>query len=52
MIQNLWDAEEWINDLEDRGVEITQSEKQKEKRIRKIEYSLKDLWSNIKHTKI
>ena len=31
----LHDREEWISDMEDRIVEITQSEKQKEERIKK-----------------
>ena len=29
------DREEWVSDMEDRIVEITQSEKQKEERIKK-----------------
>ena len=41
------EAEEWINDLEDRMVEITATEQNIEKRIRN-EDSLRDLWDNIK----
>ena len=43
------EAEEWISDLEDKIVEITTAEQNKEKRI---EDSLRDLWDNIKCTNI
>ena len=46
------EAEEWISDLEDRMVEITAVEKNKEKRMKRNEDSLRDLWDNIKHTNI
>ena len=46
------DAEERINDLEDKIVEITTTEQNKEKRMKRIEDSLRDLWSSIKHTSI
>ena len=46
------EAEEWINDLEDRMVEITAAEQNKEKTMKKIEDSLRDLWDNIKCTNI
>ena len=46
------EAEEWISDLEDRMVEITAIEQNKEKRMKRNEDSLKDLWENIKHTNI
>ena len=42
------EAEEWISDLEDKIVEITTTEQDKEKRMKRIEYSLRDLWDNIK----
>ena len=42
------EAEEWISDLEDKKVEITIAEQNKEKRIKRIEDSLTDLWDNIK----
>ena len=48
----LSDTEECISDLEDRIVEITQSEQQKEKWILKNEDSLRDLWDSIKHNNI
>ena len=43
---------EWISDLEDKRVEITTPEQDKQKRIRRIEDSLRDLWDNIKCTNI
>ena len=42
------EADEWISDLEDKIVEITTAEKNKEKRRKRIEDSLRDLWDNIK----
>ena len=46
------EAEERISDLEDRMVEFTAEEQNKEKRMKRIEDSLRDLWDNIKHTNI
>ena len=46
------EAEERISDLEDRIVEITTAEQNKEKRLKRIEDSLRDLWDNMKHTSI
>ena len=46
------EAEEWISDLEDKIVEITTAEQNKEKRMKRIEDSLRDLWDNIKCTNI
>ena len=46
------EAEERINDLEDRKVEITTAEQKIEKRMKRNEDSLSDLWDNIKHTNI
>ena len=46
------EAEEWISDLEDRRVEITAMEQNKEKRMKRNEDSLSDLWDNIKCTNI
>ena len=39
---------ERISDLEGKTVEITTAEQNKEKRMKKIEDSLRDLWDNIK----
>ena len=46
------EAEEWINELEDRMVEITAGEKNKGKGMKRIEESLKDLWDYFKSTNI
>ena len=46
------EAEERICDSEDKIVEITTTEQNKEKRMKRIEDSLRDLWNNIKRTKI
>ena len=43
------EAEEWVNDLEDRMMEITVAEQNIEKQMKKNEDSLRDLWDNIKH---
>ena len=45
-------AEDRISDLEDKIVEITTAEQNKEKRMKRNEDSLRDLWDNIKHTNI
>ena len=46
------EAEERISDLEDKIVEVTTAEQNKEKRMKRIENSLRDLWDNIKCTNI
>ena len=46
------EAEERISDLEDKIVEITTTEHNKQKRMKRIEDSLRDLWDNIKCTNI
>ena len=46
------ESEEWISDLEDKIVEITAAEQNKEKRMKIIEDSIRDLWDNIKRTNI
>ena len=46
------EAEEQISDLEDRMVEFTAVEQNKEKRMKRNEDSLRDLWDNIKHSNI
>ena len=42
------DAEEWISELKDRVMEIIEAEWNKEKRRKRNEDSLRDLWDNIK----
>ena len=44
------EAEEQISDLEDRLVEIIAEEQNKEKKMKRTEDSLRDLWDNIKCT--
>ena len=46
------EAEERTSDLEDRMVEFTAAEQNKEKRMQRNEDSLRDLWDNIKHNNI
>ena len=46
------EAEDWINDLEDRMVEFTAVEQNKERRMKRNEDSLRDLWDNIKRNNI
>ena len=46
------EAEKRISDLEDKRMEVTTSEQNKEKRKKRIEDSLRDFWDNIKHTNI
>ena len=45
-------AEKRISDLEDKIVEITTADQNKEKRMKRTEDSLRDLWDNIKRTNI
>ena len=44
------ETEEWINGLEEKMVEITATEQNTEKRMKRNEDSLRDLWDNNKHT--
>ena len=46
------EAKERISDLEDKIVEISTEEQNKEKIMKRIEDSLRDLWHNNKHTNI
>ena len=48
----LIEAEEWISELEDGMVGITAEEQNREKRMKRIEDSLRDRWDNIKCTVI
>ena len=51
-INNRISEAERISELEDKMVEITAREQNKEKRMKRIEESLRDLWDNIKCTNI
>ena len=46
------EAEKWINELEDKMVEITSEEQNKVKRVKRTEDSLRELLGNIKCTNI
>ena len=46
------EAEEQISDLEERMVEFTALEQNKEKRMKRNEDSLRDLWDSIKRNNI
>ena len=46
------EAEKQISRLEDKIVEITSEEQNKAKRMKRAEDSLRELWDNIKDTKI
>ena len=46
------EAEEWISELKDNTVEIISEEKNKVKRMKRAEDSLRDLWDRMKHTNI
>ena len=46
------EAEERISDLEDKIVELTTAEQNKDKRMKRIQDSLRDLLDNIKRTNI
>ena len=46
------EAEEQISELEDKRLEITTTEQNKVKTMKRIEHSLRHHWENIKHTNI
>ena len=46
------ETEEQISEMQDKIVEITTTEQNKEKRTKRIEDSLRDLWDNIKRINI
>ena len=46
------EAEDRISEFEDRMVEINESERKKEKRIKRNEDNLRDLWDNVKRPNI
>ena len=41
------EAEAWVNDMEDKMMEIIGAEENKERRMKRNEDSLRDLWENI-----
>ena len=42
------EAEDWISLVKDRIVEINEAERKKEKKIKRNEDNLRDLWDNVK----
>ena len=48
----IMEAENKISEVEERMVEIKESEMKKGKRIKINEDNLRDLWDNVKHTNI
>ena len=46
------EAEDRISEVEDRMVEINEAERIKEKRIKRNEDNLRNLWDNVKHPNI
>ena len=46
------EAEDKISEVEDRMVEINETESKKEKRIKRNENNLRDLWDNVKYPNI
>ena len=50
--RRITEAEERISDLKDKMVEFTAVEQNKEKRMKRNEDSLRDLWDNIKRNNI
>ena len=46
------EAEDRISEVEDKMVEINEAERKKEKRIKRHEDNLRDLWDNVKHPNI
>ena len=42
------DEENRISEVEDRMVEINEAERKKEKKIKRNEFNLRDLWDNVK----
>ena len=48
----IMEAEDRISEMEDRMVEINEGERKKEKRTKRNEDNLRDLWDNVKHPNI
>ena len=48
----IMEAEDRISEAEDKLVEINERERKKEKRIKRNEDNLRDLWNNVKHPNI
>ena len=46
------EAEDRVSEVEIRTIEINEAERRKEKRIKRNEDNLRDLWDNVKHPNI
>ena len=46
------DTEECISDMKDKMMEVTQSEQQRERQMKKNKSNTLDLWNNIKHAQL
>ena len=46
------ETEDRISEVADKMVEINEAERKKEKRIKRNEVNLRDLWDNVKHPNI
>ena len=46
------ETEDRISEVEDKMVEINEAERNKEKRIKRNEDNLRDLWDNVKYPNI
>ena len=51
-ISRITETEKKISEVEDRMVEINEAERKKEKKIKRNEDNLRDLWDNVKHPNI
>ena len=49
---SIMEAEDMISEVEERIVEINEAKRKKEKRIKRNEGNLRDLWDNVKHPNI
>ena len=49
---NITKVEEWISELEERMVEIIETEQNRERKMKRNQDSLRDLSNNIKHINI
>ena len=51
-MSRITETEDRISEVEDKMVEINEAERKKEKRIKRNEHNLRDLWDNVKHPNI
>ena len=51
-MSRITETEDRISEVEDKMVEINEAESKKEKRIKRNEDNLRDLWDNVKHPNI